>query len=365
MRELIPDIQRWRQQGKAAALATVVKAYGSSPRPLGAKMAVSSAGEMAGSVSGGCVESAVVQEALEVIASGEPKLLTYGIAEEWAQAAGLACGGEIEVFVERILDADLFETLVRCLENHELVALATVVAGTGRGRKLLVWPDGRSAGELGGSGLNELARAFARGQLSTQQTGRRMFAVDADSSDVFVEVFAPSPRLIVVGAVHIAIPLVSFAKTLGFRTTVIDPRPIFAAGDRFAHADELIPQWPDEILPTLRLDESCYVVVLSHDDKLDIPALSVALTSSARYIGALGSRQTHAQRLARLREQGVSEEQLARIHNPIGLDLGGRLPEEIAIAIIAEIVAVRNGRQERTATRQPVTWFFDDTGGLA
>ncbi len=237
----------------------------------------------------------------------------------------------------------LLEELRRCLDADQLVALATVVAGPKAGARLLVWPD-RSAGELGAADLDRQVLAFARALLVSQQNERRTFVVGGVEYDVFVAVFPPSPHLIIVGAVHIAIPLVTFARVLGFRTTVIDPRPAFATPDRFSHADRLLIDWPDEALPTLALNEGSYVAVLSHDDKLDVPALAVALNSPARYIGALGSRKTMAQRAEKLRALGISEAQVARVHNPIGLDLGGRQPEEMALAIMAEIVAARNGK---------------------
>jgi xanthine dehydrogenase accessory factor len=238
-----------------------------------------------------------------------------------------------------------FEHLERALAAGETVAVATVVAGPGLGDKMLVWPDGRSEGELPDPALTAAVRAAALAQFGGAEADRRTFAVGDEVSDVFIEVLAPPPRLIIVGAVHLAIPLVSFARILGFHTTVVDARPIFATPERFAAADRLLVGWPDDILPTLNLDAGCYVAVLSHDDKLDVPALWVALNSPARYIGALGSRKTMTKRAQRLRELGATPEQLARIHNPIGLDLGGRRAEEIALAIMAEIVAVRNGRR--------------------
>ena len=238
----------------------------------------------------------------------------------------------------------VFGSLKFALESNKLVALATVLGGRNSGAKLLVWPDGRVQGDLGGAELNQLVLDSALDLLSGQKTARRSFEVEGETCDVFIEVFQPPPRLIVVGAVHIAIPLVTFAKEMGFHTTVVDARSAFATPERFAHVDQLILQWPDDALAELALDEGCYVAVLSHDDKLDVPALKVALDSRARYIGALGSRKTMAGRADKLREMGMNDEQLARVHNPIGLNLGGRRPEEIALAIIAEIVAVRNGQ---------------------
>jgi xanthine dehydrogenase accessory factor len=237
-----------------------------------------------------------------------------------------------------------FAHLEQALMANKPVAVATVVAGPGLGGKLIVWPDGRSEGALLTPALTAAVREAALALFGKAEAERRRFAVGEEVSDVFIEVFNPPPRLIVIGAVHIAIPLVAFARILGFHTTVVDARPLFTTPERFAQADRLLVGWPDDILPTLALDAGCYVAVLSHDDKLDVPALWVAINSPARYIGALGSRKTMAKRAARLRELGATEAQLARIHNPIGLDLGGRQAEEIALAIMAEIVAVRNGK---------------------
>ena len=239
---------------------------------------------------------------------------------------------------------NIFDLLILALESNQLVALATIVRGPNIGAKLLVWPDGRVQGDLGGTSLDRSVLDSTLDLLSGQRTARRTFEDEGETFDVFIEIFPPPPRLIVVGAVHIAIPLVTFAHEMGFHTTVIDARPAFATPDRFAHADQLILQWPDDALAELALDEGCYIAILSHDDKLDVPALRVALSSRARYIGALGSRKTMAGRAQKLRDMGVSDEQLARVYNPIGLNLGGRRPEEIALAIIAEIVAVRNGQ---------------------
>jgi len=345
MRDLLPQISRWHKEDKSIALATVVKVYGSAPRPLGSKMIVSSAGEMAGSVSGGCVESAVVQEGLGVLAEEQAKLIEYGIADEWAQTVGLACGGNIEVFIEPVNASGGFvDPLQQALENEELVAQATVLRGMAAGRKLLVWPDGRRQGELGSLEVEAQVTATAQGLLAEQRSERLRFEDATAMWDVFIEVFPPPPHLIIIGAVHIAIPLVEFARALGFTTTVVDARGVFATPERFAHADQLLLGWPDEVLPQLNLNEGAYVAVLSHDDKLDIPALQVAVNSKAHYIGALGSRKTMARRATELQELGIDETKLGRIHNPIGLDLGGRSAEEMALAIMAEIVAVQNGK---------------------
>lgn len=241
--------------------------------------------------------------------------------------------------------AGIHEDLLAALREERLVAQATVIAGPGLGLKMLIWPGGRTQGDLGSAELNRQAEARAARLLKKQKTERVSLDLQGEPVEVFIDVFPPPPRLILVGAVHVAIPLISLAKILGFRTKVVDPRSAFATPARFRHADELIVEWPQEVLAPSDFNESTYLVVLSHDEKLDNPALKLALESPCRYIGALGSRKTHARRVASLKEMGITDEQLARIHAPIGINLGGRKPEEIAVSIIAEIVAVRNDAQ--------------------
>ena len=337
MRDLLPAVERWQQEGKSVALATVVTVYGSAPRPLGSKMAVSSGGDMLGSVSGGCVEGAVFREAQEAMQTGRPRLVQYGIADELAfEVVGLACGGNIEVFIE---PGPPEPALLEAVRAGRLVAQATALDGPAAGRRLLVWPDGASAGDLGSDALNRAALQTARRQLASQRPQRVTLSAQGETLDVFVDVFPPPPKLVIVGAVHIAMPLVTFGNELGFHTVVVDARAAFATPERFPHAGELIVRWPADALAEMTLDEATCVVFLSHDEKLDNPALAVALKSRARYIGALGAKTTHRRRLKALREMGFDEETLARIHSPVGLQLGAERPAEIALAIIAEIVA--------------------------
>ncbi len=352
MRELLPAIDRWRAENKRVALATVVKLYGSAPVPLGSKMAISSTGEMAGSVSGGCVEGAVVQEALAILESDRSKLLVYGIADELAQSVGLACGGTIEVFVEPLDPPSVKSTEaaeVRAQGKFEegvrhgrLVALATVLTGPAIGGKLLILLGGESFGSLDDAALAEAVQTRAASCLAALQSERVTLESAAGPVEVFIDVQPPQPRLFIVGAVHIAAALVTYANVLGFRTVVLDSRRAFATPDRFAHAAELVTRWPADALAEQELDEGSCVVVLTHDEKIDNPALAVALRSPARYIGALGSRKTHAKRVAALRELGLDDAELARIHAPIGIPIAARRPEEIALSIMAEIVAVVN-----------------------
>jgi xanthine dehydrogenase accessory factor len=339
MRALLPQIDRWRGQAKQVAIATLVKIYGSAPQPLGVKMAISSAGEIAGSVSGGCVEGAVAQEALGVMARRQPKLVEYGIADELAQSVGLACGGQIAVYIEPWVAGDpLTGVYERAVREARMVSLASVVSGPLAGGRLLIWPDKESHGTLGSESIDRMAVDQAQLLMEVQQSQLVPFDVQGKHSALFVDVQPPPPKLVIVGAVHIAIPLITFAKVLGFHIVVLDARSAFATPERFGHADRLQIGWPADVLPDLGIDESTCFAVLTHDDKIDDPALVYACRSPARYIGALGSKRTHAQRVERLRALGLSDAEIARIRAPIGLDIGARKPEEIAVAILAEII---------------------------
>ncbi len=348
MRDLLPEIERWRREGKPIAIATVVKVWGSAPRPLGSKMAITSSGDMAGSVSGGCVEGAVFEEAQAVLASGEPKQVGYGVTNDEAWAVGLSCGGRIEIFIEKLAsDHPAQPAFEEALAADELVALATVVGGPGLGSRLLLTPGPTGpvtgAGGLGSPDLNAAALAGAKTSLRTFAANRQHLATESGEVDLFLEVHPPRPKLVIVGAVHAAIALVGFAKTLGMRTVVVDPRGTFATHERFPHADVLSTDWPDQALDKEGITAGTYLALLSHDLKLDLPALRVALAAEPRYIGALGSKKTHGKRVAALEDAGLAPEAIGRIHNPIGLNLGGRRAEEIAVAVIAEIVAVSHG----------------------
>lgn len=344
MRTLLPAIDRWRDEAKQIAVATLVQIHGSAPQPLGARMAVASTGEMVGSVSGGCVEGAVVQEALAVMAIRTPRLVEYGIADELAQSVGLACGGQISVYIEPWLPHDpVTEPYEAALRAGSMVALATVVHGPATGGRLLVQPRGETCGTLGAAAIDQAAVERSQKLMAVQRSDLAPFTIQGEPAAVFIDVQPPPPKLIIVGAVHIAIPLITFARELGFHTTVLDARSAFATPARFHHADRLQIGWPADVLAELGVDEGTYFVVLTHDEKIDDPALLYACRSLARYIGALGSRRTHARRVERLREQGLSDSEIARIHAPIGLDIGARRPEEIAISITAQLVAARNG----------------------
>ncbi len=243
------------------------------------------------------------------------------------------------------MTATLYETLKRCIREQELVAVATVLSGEQLGKKILVWQDGRTISNLSDSELQTAVIRAVQEHFVSLESGRTALHYVSSEIDLFIDVYTPLPRLFVIGAAHIAIPLVSLAKIIGFHTIVIDSRRSFATRDRFPHADELTVDWPAKVLEEKRLDPSSYVAIVSHDDKMDNPALKVALESPARYIGALGSSRTHTKRVEALKEMGLNESQIARIRAPIGVRLGARTTEEIALAIITEIVAASHGIQ--------------------
>jgi len=310
VRELAESIQRWRSRGDRVALATVVATRRSAPRPVGAKLAISERGELFGSVSGGCVESDVAVQAAEVIAEGTPRLLTYGITDDMAWNVGLPCGGEIDVFLER------FEGELP--ESDEPAVSVTVLEGERAGERRLL---GLDAVEPGPSRVLEL-----------------------DGETVFAEMLGPPPRVVVIGAIDTAEELCRAAKSLGWHTVVADPRPALTTRERLPSPDELLVAWPDEALEQLAPDRDTAVVVLTHEERLDVPALTSALEAEAFYVGAIGSRRTQAKRRERLLEAGVAEEELERLSGPAGLDLGAQTPAETAVSILGEILAVRAGR---------------------
>jgi xanthine dehydrogenase accessory factor len=333
VKEILPDIERWRARGDRVALATVIATRKSAPRPVGSKLAVSDKGEMVGSVSGGCVENEVYGEAGEILAGSPPRLLSYGISDDQAFAVGLPCGGEIDVFVEPASD-EVLERLARVIEHEERAVLFTVVEGERLGAQLLV----TESGERFGDGPEDQVEEVLRG-------GRSMLLELDSGAKVFAQVFGPPPRLLVFGAVDTTEALCRAAKQIGWRTIVSDARGKFASPERIPSADEVVVAWPDETLARVRPDHQTAVVVLTHDDRFDVPAIRGALETDAFYIGALGSRRNQARRRERLLEEGVDEGQLDRISGPSGLDIGAESPAETALSILAEILAVRAGRE--------------------
>ncbi len=324
MKDVLPEIERWRARGDRVALATVIATRRSAPRPVGSKLAVSERGEMAGSVSGGCVESDVYEHAKEVLGGAAPRLVSYGIPDEFAFTVGLPCGGEIDVFVEEA-DPELLEQVRTLLDADERAVLFTVVEGDSLGSRTLAREGDERAED-----------AIRRG---------RSHLVDRDSEKVFCDVFGPPPRLLVFGAVDTAEELCRAAKQLGWHTIVADARGKFATAERVPSADELIVAWPEDALAQVRPGHDTAVVVLTHEDKFDVPALQGALETDAFYVGALGSRRNQARRRELLLEAGVPEESVARIAGPCGLDIGAGTPAETAVSILAEILARRAGRE--------------------
>jgi xanthine dehydrogenase accessory factor len=321
VRDVLETLQRWVGEGVRVATATVVKTERSAPRDPGAVLAVSERGEVAGSVTGGCVEPAVYEEARDVLAGGRPRLKTYGIADDEAFEVGLPCGGTVHIFIDA-LDPDLLVPLGEAIRAEQPVVLETWVSGPRTGEKRLV---------------------SSNGFVDTGLVAR-------DDGEVFVASFAPRPNMYVFGAVDHAAAVAEMGRFLGFRVTVCDARARFVTPERFPEVDELVVEWPDRFLAQARIDERTAICVLTHDHKFDIPALKAAVESPAGYVGAMGSRRTNEARAELLRAEGISDEQLARIHAPIGLDIGSRTPEEVAVAIAAEIVATfRKARQAVTA----------------
>ena len=349
----------WRSGG-TAGLATVVRTIRSAPRPAGAALAVAPDGSVAGSVSGGCVEGAVYELATEVAAGGVPELQRYGITDDDAFAVGLTCGGILDVFVEPVSQQTFpqLSAVADAIENHRPIAVATVIAHPDRtrvGRRIVIDPDG-SDGSLGAARADDAVADDARGLLLAGQTavlsygpdGERVDETDDRGMEVFVASYAPRPRMVIIGAIDFAAALARQADFLGYRVTVCDARPVFATAARFPAADEVVVDWPDRYLRAQSeadaIDGRTAICVLTHDPKFDVPALAVALRlPRVGYVGAMGSRRTHVDRLARLAEAGLGEAELGRLSSPIGLDLGARTPEETAVSIVAEIIARRWG----------------------
>jgi xanthine dehydrogenase accessory factor len=338
MRDLLDDYTRFEASGIPFGRAVVTKVWGSAPRPEGSSMLAAADGRIAGSVSGGCVESATAVEIEAAVARGTPKLVTFGVSNERAWEVGLACGGTIDVFVEPSIKPELLQAA----RGTEGEVLATVIGGPGIGRSVRVREHGKVEQELAGVS-SELLRDAALGAMHSESSGSRMFETPQGLLTVFLEVLPRRPRLIIFGAGQIAAALVPLAKSLGYYTIIADGRQTFLDPERFPEADQLLLAWPDEAFERIGLDHACYVCLLSHDPKFDEPALRVALRSPARYVGAIGSKKTQVTRRKRLLELGLSEDEVARMHGPIGLHLGGRQPGEIALSILAEITSVRYG----------------------
>jgi xanthine dehydrogenase accessory factor len=376
VRDVLPELMQWWRAGKSVGVGTVVATFRSAPRPAGASMLVGPDGEAVGSVSGGCVEGAVYELGQEVIGSGVPVLQRYGVSDDDAFAVGLTCGGILDVFVESV-SPQTFPELGAVSDDIEAgrpVAVATVIDHPDPawvGRRLVVRPEdaegdetvartegagGGQAGSLGSPRADAAVTDDARGLLAAGRTETLTYGPDGERRGeglrVFVAAYAPRPRMLVFGAIDFAAAVAHVGSFLGYQVTVCDARPVFATASRFPAADEVVVEWPHRYLAAEveagRVDPRTVVCVLTHDPKFDVPLLEVALRMpEVAYVGAMGSRRTHDDRLERLREAGLTDAELQRLSSPIGLDLGARTPEETAVSIAAEIVALQWGGQGR------------------
>jgi xanthine dehydrogenase accessory factor len=351
MRDVISELESWWRAGEAVGMGTVVGTWKSAPRQPGASMLVGPEGTAVGSVSGGCVEGAVYELAEASRTSGEAVLQRYGVSDDDAFAVGLTCGGIIDIFVERV-DRESFPELGDIADDIRAgrpVAVATLISGVDDARigRRLVMREGVITGSLGSERLDDAVRDDATGMLLQGRTGIVHYGPDGerrgDDIAVFVASYAPRPRMIVFGAIDFAAAVARVGSFLGYRVTVCDARPTFATARRFPEADEVIVEWPHRYLSQTEVDPRTVICVLTHDPKFDVPLLEIALRLPVAYVGAMGSRRTNDDRLKQLRELGLAEEELARLHAPIGLDVGARTPEETAVSIAAELITTRWG----------------------
>lgn len=336
MQDILETVSTWSRANEPIGIATVTTTWGSAPRREGAKMAFKADYAMIGSVSNGCIEGAVIDEGILSINTGNGRLLEYGLTDDDVMAVGLSCGGQIRVFVEP-LDFQWWACLEPMLREFEVAYTVSVIGGDRVGEKVLfdstMTPIYQTANVPAGAVL-EWAR-LATGMTESQE-------IQTSEHVIFVDAHVPPPHLVIIGGAHVAMPLHKIAKTLGFRVTLVDPRSAFASPVRFPQVDAILHEYPDDALATLKLDQHTYMAVLAHDPKIDDPALLAAFETNIPYIGLMSSRRSHHERVMRLREKGVTDEQLTRLHTPIGLAIGSKTPEEIALSIMAQIVAVKN-----------------------
>lgn len=377
MREVLDRLLQWWENGETVAMGTVVATWRSAPRPAGAAMLVGGNGEAVGSVSGGCVEGAVYELGQEVIASGRPVLQRYGVSDDDAITVGLTCGGILDIFVESISRSTFPQLgeVAADIEAGRPVAVATVIEHPDPeilGRRVVIrpgtdLPDHRVISARADEAITD----DARGLLATGRNATLTYGPDGERRGegmrVFVASYAPKPRMLVFGAIDFAAAVARIGSFLGYRVTVCDARPVFATSSRFPQADEVVVTWPHKYLQAEvnagRIDSRTVMCVLTHDPKFDVPVLEIALRlPEVAYVGAMGSRRTHLDRLDRLRETGLTEEELARLASPIGLDLGARTPEETAVSIAAEIIARQwGGRGDRLSeVAGPIHGGHDD-----
>jgi xanthine dehydrogenase accessory factor len=375
VRDVLPELLEWWREGRPTAIGTVVATWRSAPRPAGASMLVGSDGTAVGSVSGGCVEGAVYELGQQVLAGSPPVLQRYGVSDDDAFSVGLTCGGILDVFVEKV-DRESFpelEAVMADVDSHQPVAVCTLIEHPDAARvgaRMIVRPENAAEGEsVGTFGISErfddAVADDARGLLALGRTETLVYGPDGErrgeGARVFVSSFAPRPRMLVFGAIDFAAALARIGVFLGYRVTVCDARPVFATRSRFPDADEVVVQWPHRYLAEQveagEVDARTVIAVLTHDPKFDVPVLEVALRLPAfGYIGAMGSRRTHDDRMRRLKEAGMTDDELARLSSPIGLDLGARTPEETAVSIAAEIIKLEwGGSGERlVSTEGPI-----------
>jgi xanthine dehydrogenase accessory factor len=356
MLDILTEINRWIEEDRPFALATVIQTWGSSPRGAGSAMAIREDMQIAGSVSSGCVENEVIEAALDTIKTGKPKILEFGVSDDKAWSVGLSCGGTIKVFVEKHpafsmnpAEQEIWNRLTHAIEkNKPCILLKNLSASEGTfDRHLLVFSDGSYVGDWG-----ELTFQAREAALRAYDE-RRSETVEIKKQEIFAQVFRRKPKLIIIGGSHVAVELVKFSSQLGFEATIIDPRKVFTSTERFpVQPQKIISEWPEKVLPDLDANEDTYAVLLTHDPKIDDEALRVLLPSNVAYIGALGSKKTHAKRCARLEEAGFSEAQIARIFGPIGLDINASSPAEIALSIMGEIIKTKNTRQESKKAKE-------------
>ncbi len=337
MLDILEMMNQWIDDNRKIALATVVKTWGSAPRGEGSKLGITSDMAMIGSVSGGCVEGAVVEEGVAGLKDGKPRLLKFGVADDTAWEVGLTCGGSIEVYVEP-LDITWWQKTSKLAQADEYSVTVTMLEGESIGEKVLfdvqsnVLYQSTNVSDILLAGMTEIAKSAKKSGMTTLGETR-----------VMVDIQASRPHLILIGGVHVSIPLQQMAQLVGFRVSIIDPRSAFASEERFPNVANILHSYPDKALLELGLDRNTYLAVLTHDPKIDDKALTTALPANLPYIGVLSSSRTHAKRVARLKALGISDELIEQIRTPIGIDFGSSTPEEIALCILAEIVAVRNG----------------------
>lgn len=340
MLDIIPEIDHWVTEKTPFALATVIQTWRSAPRMAGASMAITKNINIAGSVSGGCIEGDVIRQAQKVIESGIPQRVQYGISNDDAWSVGLSCGGQVEVFIEPFMafgqsqEQDIWSALRQAIQDNIGCVLVTNLTDSEPSHSL-VYSDGRVIGHEISAELQK------QSTLAYEQHKNQIITLE--QTDYFISVFPAKDRLLMIGAAHLSVDLVQLAHLFDFETTVIDPRGIFSKNMKFTVApDALYEKWPAEVLEEMTLDADTYAVVLSHDPKIDDQALHILLKSKVAYIGALGSRRTHAKRVKRLEEAGFSAQEIERIHGPVGVDINARRPREIALSILGELVKIKN-----------------------